>query len=596
MPFKSHAQKEYLRINEPEIYERWMRDYGDGYVLDAETFEDNLTDCSWCGAKPNFVVYDLPIGPRAFCSEKHFARFVGLEEKEPGYYGFDAQESGTNCESCGGFLKDCIGYIDGKPCNQAGSEPRLCTKCGNGPRCSSCRKLYFHYEGSDPYCDVCDQLIGYDPISNLNYGHKGWCKWNAGYGQTAGSCESCGSEPWGWSDELGYIFFEEGHPLSDSDYDNLCLECLKDEDESVYEQLVNQPAKESKPEPQSKKWWKFWNAEDWGGDPEGTLAKALAKARAHKPKPLKLLHRNQTSLQDFEAELDGIELPVCCGAGMELFTDNGDIIITCQGKSNYFGGAGTQHYCRKSKRLSQLQEGVLWDDCSYCGSDLWDDEDHTFKTTDGLVCKKCYEEHYKEEDFEAEYEQGIDISMDCPLCNKTMEIIGEGGDRKSENMMHFEYYCDCDEKPKFSERHIHTPSCVSNCGKLAKANPCANCGVRYDINKQEYHPITDKINRNATQYWTMCEVCHRGFCGGISAGSSIECQNQDSVCNDCAPFDTYGVYRAESNSPLFTKESKVFAIGLASGIVATIFGNLLSEFVIDRFREDPELSDTEQNA
>jgi hypothetical protein len=55
-------------------------------------------------------------------------------------------------------------------------------------------------------------------------------------------------------------------------------------------------------------------------------------------------------------------------------------------------------------------------------------------------------------------------------------------------------------------------------------------------------------------------------------------------------------FEAESNTPLFTKESKVFAIGLASGIVATIFGNLLSEFVIDRYREEPELSDTEQNA
>ena len=55
-------------------------------------------------------------------------------------------------------------------------------------------------------------------------------------------------------------------------------------------------------------------------------------------------------------------------------------------------------------------------------------------------------------------------------------------------------------------------------------------------------------------------------------------------------------FEAESNTPLFTKESKVFAIGLASGIVATIFGNLLSEFVIDRYREDPELLDTEQNA
>jgi len=109
--------------------------------------------------------------------------------------------------------------------------------------------------------------------------------------------------------------------------------------------------------------------------------------------------------ESFEAELDGIELPVCCGQGMELFPYDGDIIITCQGYKQYFGYTSQKHYCGQSKRLGQLQDGVLWDDCGYCGSELWDDEDHTFKSKDGLVCKKCYEEHYKEdeeEDFEAE--------------------------------------------------------------------------------------------------------------------------------------------------------------------------------------------------
>ena len=28
MPFKSEKQREYLRINEPEVYKRWMKDYG----------------------------------------------------------------------------------------------------------------------------------------------------------------------------------------------------------------------------------------------------------------------------------------------------------------------------------------------------------------------------------------------------------------------------------------------------------------------------------------------------------------------------------------------------------------------------------------
>ena len=50
------------------------------------------------------------------------------------------------------------------------------------------------------------------------------------------------------------------------------------------------------------------NAEDWGGDPDGPLAKALAKARAKSKEPRKPLkieklpHRDQKSLQDFEAE------------------------------------------------------------------------------------------------------------------------------------------------------------------------------------------------------------------------------------------------------------------------------------------------------
>jgi len=123
--------------------------------------------------------------------------------------------------------------------------------------------------------------------------------------------------------------------------------------------------------------------------------------------------------ESFEAELDGIELPVCCGDGMELFPYNGDIIITCQGYTQYFGIASKKDYCGKSKRLSQLQDGILWEDCGYCGGDLWDDDDHTFKTTDGLVCLKCYDEHYKEdEEFEAETFEATEWIGFCPECNK----------------------------------------------------------------------------------------------------------------------------------------------------------------------------------
>lgn len=63
--------------------------------LESETIYDYVTSqdstCSWCGKTPKFMVYDLPTGPHAFCSEKHYARFVGMDEKPPGWYGYDAE-------------------------------------------------------------------------------------------------------------------------------------------------------------------------------------------------------------------------------------------------------------------------------------------------------------------------------------------------------------------------------------------------------------------------------------------------------------------------------------------------------------------------
>jgi len=149
----------------------------------------------------------------------------------------------------------------------------------------------------------------------------------------------------------------------------------------------------------------------------------------------------------------------------------------------------------------------------------------------------------------AEYEQSIDISMDCPKCNETMEIIGEGGSRSSENLMNFEYYCDCDEKPK--PNFNTNPTQYDKDWEEAKANPCSKCGMKYDKWKQAYHPITDLPQKNATQYWQMCEICHKGFCGDWGTNmSSIDCQTQDFVCNDCEPFNTYGKYRAEDEEEI----------------------------------------------
>ena len=63
-----------------------------------------------------------------------------------------------------------------------------------------------------------------------------------------------------------------------------------------------------------------WESENWGGDPEGQLAKALERARMQTPKPLKLTklpHRDQTSLIDYEEKPQKKEFKkdsCCCGA------------------------------------------------------------------------------------------------------------------------------------------------------------------------------------------------------------------------------------------------------------------------------------------
>lgn len=180
---------------------------------------------------------------------------------------FEAQEYGNNCYDCGGFLKDCIGYVDGEPCNQAGIGTRLCSKCGDGPRCDSCRKIYDYYGGDNPICEVCYQMVPYNPISNVGESHKRWCKWDAGAGQTAGTCETCWSEPWMWSNDLGYILFDEDSPYYNSDYERMCLHCMEEDFPEIYGHLVNQPVKV---EPTSKKRWQFWKSEDFEASSYGS--------------------------------------------------------------------------------------------------------------------------------------------------------------------------------------------------------------------------------------------------------------------------------------------------------------------------------------
>jgi hypothetical protein len=63
-----------------------------------------------------------------------------------------------------------------------------------------------------------------------------------------------------WSNDLGYIFFDEDSPYYNSDYERMCLHCMEEDFPEIYEHLVNQPVKV---EPTSKKRWQFWKSEDF---------------------------------------------------------------------------------------------------------------------------------------------------------------------------------------------------------------------------------------------------------------------------------------------------------------------------------------------
>jgi hypothetical protein len=96
----------YPPVHESMVVHAWLWPNDE---LEAESFPlyDYVTgknrSCAWCGGTPKFMVYDLPTGPHAFCSEKHYARFVGMDEKPPGWYGYDAETGSQphDCAVCG---------------------------------------------------------------------------------------------------------------------------------------------------------------------------------------------------------------------------------------------------------------------------------------------------------------------------------------------------------------------------------------------------------------------------------------------------------------------------------------------------------------
>jgi hypothetical protein len=91
-------------FDEPDFITEFEQGIEDGTITTDEQFKDYIKRrrkevkeknevatviCSACDEKPSvFVVEDLAVGPRSFCSEEHYALYIGLPVKPEGYYGF----------------------------------------------------------------------------------------------------------------------------------------------------------------------------------------------------------------------------------------------------------------------------------------------------------------------------------------------------------------------------------------------------------------------------------------------------------------------------------------------------------------------------
>ena len=215
--------------------------------------------------------------------------------------------------------------------------------------------------------------------------------------------------------------------------------------------------------------------------------------------------------------LDGIELPVCCGEGFRIYPYNGDVIITCDGTPKLRGNP-----CNKSKTLQQLKDGILWEDCDYCGGDLYEETKRlTSELPDDVeeltVCESCWDKHYTQ--FEAEdqsaywflkgemqsraplnqmdLEQILELLQNVPKkeMNEAMEQAEMMGDEAAMIVLVM-----ADNKRKFREEYASEDEELSHeqlrayFARLKDKNPKLAKEIEYSIKDESYLP-TVEINK-----------------------------------------------------------------------------------------------------
>ena len=341
MPFKSRKQQDFLRINEPEIYDRWMRLYGP-YEGEAETWQgvslagtvDEISEmldsrkkraendpdhklkvslrqqkkdgvprvCEVCEDAYNNLYYYKEDGetfvvcrPCVKRSEKEWGEMFGIKPDWTGERGgktrlaiMDADDyeyvPHADCSNCG---EPAVFVVYSLP---VGSRFFCQERCysdyvGLPPQPTG----YYGYESEDePLVSSEDIQIG-DKVRSYDFCFGGktlqFDSYVEGYVLRIAPVEWCSPTC------NHYHILTTARILGgkkQDDYEDYYFP-VADADQTVVRRL------------------RRMRAENWGGDPEGQLAKALAKARAKSKesrKPLKITrlpHPDQKTLKDFES-------------------------------------------------------------------------------------------------------------------------------------------------------------------------------------------------------------------------------------------------------------------------------------------------------
>jgi len=348
VPFKSRKQQDFLRINEPEIYNRWMRLYGP-YEGDAET---------WQGISLAGKVDEISemLDTRKKKAEGDPTWMRDPEQKRKVFLKLQKQDGVPRiCEVCEDtytglyyYTEDDETFVVCRPCVQQGEQdwselfgvkPDWTGERGGRTRnlvmrsdydyvpkadCSNCGKpadfaVYSLPVGSRYFCqERCySDYVGLPPEPEGYYGYtaEDEPEWvvsseDIQIGDKVRSYDFCFGGKTLQLDSYveGYVLriapVEWCSPTCNHYHIRTTARLMGGKEQKEYEDYYFPVADANQTVVRRLR---SMNAENWGGDPDGQLAQALAKARAKSKEPrrplkiTKLPHRDQKTLKDFEA-------------------------------------------------------------------------------------------------------------------------------------------------------------------------------------------------------------------------------------------------------------------------------------------------------